>query len=196
MVSSRMMSGGARAVVIGASAGAVGALSMLLPRLPEDCPFPTIVVVHIPPRQPSGLVDLFASRCRQPVLEPFDKQPIVPGIWFAPRDYHLLVEVDETFAFSIGPPVQFSRPSVDVLFASAAAVYASRLVAIVLTGNGEDGSRGAEAVRAAGGFVAVQEPESAEFAIMPRAACSAARPQLVAPLERIATFMTDLAGVS
>lgn len=107
------------AVVIGVSAGAVQVLDVILPALPAHAPFPTLVVVHLPPRGPSLLVEIFGRRCQVEVQEVCDKSPARPGvISFAPPDYHLLVESDRTLALSIDPPVNFSRPSIDVLFTS------------------------------------------------------------------------------
>ena len=178
-------------VVIGASAGAVDALGELLPLLPDVTPWPVVIVVHLPANKPSLLADIFARRCALAVLEPHDKRPATPGIWFAPPDYHLLVERDRSFALSIDPLVNYSRPSIDVLFESAADVYGAALVGIVLTGANEDGARGASAVRDAGGFVIVQEPGTAEAQRMPQAAIDRAAPQCIATLQEIGRALRD-----
>jgi len=180
-------------VVIGASAGAVDALSVLLPAVPASAPVPVVVVVHVPARSPSLLVSLFSSRCSLPVREPLDKERVDRGVWFAPPGYHLLVEDDRTFAFSVDDPVNFSRPSIDVLFESAALVYGARVAAFVLTGASADGAEGARAIRAAGGFVAVEDPSTAELPTMPRAAIERAAPQVTAPLPALATLLARLA---
>jgi two-component system, chemotaxis family, protein-glutamate methylesterase/glutaminase len=178
------------AVVVGASAGAIDALNQLLPAVPEAARIPVVVVVHLPPNRPSLLVDVFASRCSAQVREPEDKQPISAGsVWFAPSNYHLLFEADRTFAFSVDQPVNFSRPSIDVLFESAADVFGEALCCIVLTGANEDGARGASAIRRRGGLVVVQEPSSAEAKEMPLAAISHANPQIIAPLPEIAELI-------
>ncbi len=174
------------AVVIGVSAGAVHALGELLPDLPAETPFPVIVVCHLPPGQPSLLASLFSRRCALRVLEPADKEPVAPGIWFAPPDYHLLVEQTGVFSLSLDEPVNHSRPSIDVLFESAADAWGDRLLAIVLTGANDDGSLGARAVRAAGGHVIVQDPLTAEVASMPLFAIERAQPHWIAPLAQIA----------
>ena len=109
------------AVVIGASAGAVEALSALLPSLPAQYPLPIIIVVHIPPDKKSALVDLFRIRCAMQVREAEDKEPISAAtIYFAPPDYHLLIEMDKTLSLSSDEPVLFSRPYIDVLSRSDA----------------------------------------------------------------------------
>lgn len=177
------------AVVIGASAGAVDALSTVLPALSPKADIPFIIVVHIPPDMRSLLVDIFSSRCALPVRAPLDKQPVEPGVWIAGPDYHLLVETDRHFAVSVDPPVNFSRPSVDVLFESAADAYGSALIAVVLTGASRDGARGARKIRDAGGLVLVQDPAEADVDIMPKAAIAEASPQFIAPLRELAVTL-------
>jgi two-component system chemotaxis response regulator CheB len=184
----------AEAVVIGGSAGAVEVLGMLLPEIPATYPLPIIVVVHLPARRASLLPPLFAQRCALAVREPEDKQPVEPGIWFAPPDYHLLVETDHTFALSIDQPVRFSRPSIDVMFESAARAYGSRLLAVVLTGANDDGAAGARAIRKLGGVVAVQSPETALAPEMPRGAIEQASPQWVGSVQELASVMLLASG--
>jgi two-component system chemotaxis response regulator CheB len=186
------------AVVIGASAGAIEALGALLPLLPPSAPWPVIVVVHLPPNRPSLLASLFARRSALPVREAEDKIPVASGIWFAPPDYHLLVESSRTFALSIDAPLNHSRPSIDALFETAAEAYGRALVAVVLTGASSDGANGAKAVRDAGGFVIVQDPATAEATTMPLQAIERAHPQWVASIPEIAKALRDhaLAGES
>lgn len=182
------------AVVIGASAGAVEALSVLLPALPGDLQVPVIIVVHVPANRQSLLANLFAPKCAMSVREAEDKQPVMPGtVWFAPAGYHLLIEHTRTFALSVDDLVNYSRPSIDVLFESAAEVYKDRLLAVVLTGANHDGSAGAEAVRQAGGLVAVQDPASAQAAAMPSFAIERSRPDLVGSLGELAAFICSSA---
>ncbi|HEX4335442.1 MAG TPA: chemotaxis protein CheB [Polyangiaceae bacterium] len=182
-------------VVIGGSLGALDALGVLLPKVTPGTTAAVVVLVHLPPGRPSLLPDLFRTRLEIPVGEAEDKQPVEGGtIWFAPADYHLSIESDRCFSLSVEPPVRYSRPSIDVLFESAADVYGARLVAIVLTGANDDGAIGARAVRAAGGFVIVQEPHGAVADRMPLAAIAMADPQLVASLERIAESLQSLTG--
>ncbi|MEI9953517.1 MAG: chemotaxis protein CheB [Pseudomonadota bacterium] len=178
------------ALVVGASAGAVDALNQLLPVVPEAARIPVVVVVHLPANRPSLLPEVFAARCLARVREPEDKEPIAAGsIWFAPSNYHLLLEADRSFAFSTDSPVNFSRPSIDVLFESAADVFGQTLCCIVLTGANDDGAQGASCVRRQGGFVIVQDPESAEAKEMPNAAISRANPQIIASLPEIAQLI-------
>jgi two-component system, chemotaxis family, protein-glutamate methylesterase/glutaminase len=178
------------ALVIGASAGAVEALKRLLPVVPSAARIPVVVVVHLPPNRTSLLPEVFAPRCLAQVREPEDKQPAAAGtIWFAPPNYHLLLERDRTFSLSVDEPVRFSRPSIDVLFESAADAFGSKLCAIVLTGANDDGAQGARAIHAAGGLVIVQNPDTAEAREMPNAAIALANPQVIASLAEIADLL-------
>jgi two-component system chemotaxis response regulator CheB len=181
---------GCQVLLIGASAGAVEALSIILPGVPQASRIPIVVVVHLPPNRSSLLPELFAPRCAARVREPEDKQPITAGtIWFAPSNYHLLIEQDRRFSLSVDEPVRFSRPSIDVLFESAADAYGSAVCCVVLTGANDDGALGARAIRDAGGLVVVQHPDSAEAREMPKSALEIADPQMVLFLPEIAALL-------
>jgi len=161
----------AEAVVIGASAGGVEVLSMLLSALPASCRLSLIIVMHIPRDRPSLLPEVFSGRCALPVKEAEDKEPVQPGtVYFAPPDYHLLIDRGPAFALSTDEPVHFSRPSIDVLFDSAADVYGERVIGVILTGANQDGAEGLAAVGRAGGRTVVQDPVSAAVAYLPEAA--------------------------
>ena len=168
------------AVVIGASAGAVDALSTILGPLPVEFSIPVIIVVHVPSDQKSLLAELFGAKCRLPVREPDDKEPIAAGVvYIAPPDYHLLVEREKVFSLSNEEPVCFCRPSIDVLFESAAEAYTTQLIGIILTGANHDGAAGLARVVKAGGKAIVQRPDTAQSPIMPLAAlksCPDAQP--------------------
>jgi two-component system, chemotaxis family, protein-glutamate methylesterase/glutaminase len=129
------------AVAIGASAGGVEVLSTLLSVLPAGCRASFFIVMHIPRERPSLLAEVFAARCALPVREAEDKEPVQPGtVYFAPPDYHLLLDRGPAFALSSDEPVHFSRPSIDVLFDSAADIYGERLLGLILTGANQDGA--------------------------------------------------------
>jgi two-component system chemotaxis response regulator CheB len=183
----------AEAVVIGASAGALEALSVILPALPAGFGLPLIVVVHVPPGKRSMLAELFQAKCRIPVREAEDKEPISRGtVYFAPSDYHLLIEAEKSLSLSSDEPVLFSRPSIDVLFESAADAYGSAVIAIILTGANQDGAKGLKAVAEAGGVALVQSPDGAFASAMPEAAiqmCPAAR---VMSLDAIAAYLQEV----
>ncbi|GES45887.1 chemotaxis protein CheB [Rhizobium dioscoreae] len=184
------MSGRYEAVVIGASAGGVEALSVILPFIPETFSLPIVVVVHVPPDRRSIMADLFRAKCVLSVTEAEDKQPLVGGtIYFAPPDYHLLIETEGSLALSNEEPILFSRPSIDVLFESAADAYGSRLIAIVLTGANTDGAKGLRAVVDAGGTAIVQNPDNATAAAMPMAAISMVPEAYIMQLSAIREFL-------
>jgi two-component system chemotaxis response regulator CheB len=186
------MNSSAKAIVMGASAGALEALSVILPALPANFGLPVLIVVHVPPDKGSVLVDLFRHKCRIAVHEAEDKQPIRGGnIYFAPADYHLLVEKDGSVALSSDEPVLFSRPSIDVLFESAADAYGPELIGIVLTGANEDGANGIKAIADAGGSAIVQCPQAAFASAMPRAALAACPAAEVLSLEQIAARLQE-----
>lgn len=178
------------AVVIGASVGAIEALMKILPLLPATYPFPVLVVVHLPRHMDSLLTAIFREKCALPVKEAEDKEPLKGGtIYFAPPDYHLLVNPDFTLALSSDEAVHYSRPSVDVLFQSAADAYGDALTGVILTGSNEDGAEGLAAVCAAGGHALVQPPATAEGKTMPASAITACPSALVLELRAIAEFL-------
>jgi two-component system chemotaxis response regulator CheB len=187
------MSADLDAIVIGASAGAVEALSIILPSLTRGFQLPIIVVVHLPADRRSAMADLFRAKCALDVREAEDKEEIVAGtIYFAPPDYHLLVEADRNFSLSCDAPVLFSRPSIDVLFESAADAYGPKLVGIVLTGANGDGARGLKAIIEAGGEGIVQSPSSAFSSAMPEAALGMSPSARSMTLEAIATYLAEI----
>lgn len=171
------------AIVIGGSAGGVQALHALLTQLPAGFTTPVLVVLHLPRDRPSQIAELLDSHCALPVREALDKMPIERGVVvFAPPDYHLLVEDPSSLALSLDEPVLFSRPAIDPLFVSAAAVFSRRLLAILLTGASADGSEGVAAVRRAGGTVWIQQPDDAVASFMPAAALAHAGAEAVLTL--------------
>jgi two-component system chemotaxis response regulator CheB len=186
-----------RLVVIGGSAGGVAALGTLLPALPADFGLPVVVVLHLPPSRSSLLANLFGPKCRLPVIEAYDKAPLEPGhIYFSPPDYHLMIERDLTFGLSVDGPVNFSRPSIDVLLESAATSIGEGVLAVILTGTNADGARGMKAVRDAGGVGWVQDPESAQSPTMPRSALHFGGADAVLQLDEMAQALCRLPAVA
>lgn len=182
-----------KAVVIGASAGGFEALRRLFSRLPESFPLPVVVVQHLQASQQVSWEDWVGDSCRLAVEEAEDKGAIAPGrIHFAPPGYHLLIERDETFTLSVDEKVRFSRPSIDVLFESAAAVWRSEVVGVILTGANNDGADGLRSIREAGGLAIVQDPSTAEQSEMPEAALRATRMVHVLGPEDIGEFLARL----
>jgi two-component system chemotaxis response regulator CheB len=181
------------AMVIGASAGGIQALSVLLPALPADLAFPVFIVLHLPRDRSSVLAEIFGRKCALPVREAEDKDNVAPGtVYFAPNNYHLLIDAGEggaMLSLSADDPVHHSRPSIDVLFESAALFYRSRLLGMILTGANEDGAQGLAEVHHAGGLTVVQSPETAVSPLMSQAAIKLHQPDWVLPLEEIAALL-------
>jgi two-component system chemotaxis response regulator CheB len=187
------MTGQVSAVVIGTSAGGIDALSAVLPALSPRS-VPVFIVLHLPRERPSLLVDLFQPKCSARVREAQDKDRIEGGtIYFAPPDYHLLVDAGPHLALSTDELVHFSRPSIDVLFESAADIYGERLLGIVLTGASEDGAAGLAAVHRAGGWTVAQDPATADASIMAEAAIKRTPVDFVLTLEQIANVLRTTA---
>lgn len=181
-------------VVMGASAGGVEALAVLLPALPATFRPALFIVLHLPRERPSLLVEIFARRCARPIREADDKEPIEPGtVYFAAPDYHMLLEKNRQIALSADEPVHYSRPSIDVLFESAADVYGDRLLGIILTGGNEDGAAGLHAIHEAGGVIVVQQPDSAKVPLMVVSALQRGPADFVLSLPEIAQLLGALA---
>jgi two-component system chemotaxis response regulator CheB len=182
-------------VTIGASWGGLTAIETLLGGLPETFPTPIAIAQHRAVDSGSGALSrMLALRSGLDVCEAGDKDPIEPGrVYVAPPDYHLLVEEDG-FALSTDQMVHHSRPSIDVLFDSAADTFADRLVGVILTGANADGAYGLTRVKRRGGLTIVQDPETAEKRDMPEAAIATGAADHVLPLERIAPKLVELAA--
>jgi two-component system chemotaxis response regulator CheB len=168
-------------------------MSRVLSELPKDFSVPIVLAQHRAADGPEGIMrSLLQHASPMPVVEAEDKQPIeLAHVYVAPADYHLLVERG-AFALSTDERVQFARPSIDVLFESAADAYGPAVVGIVLTGANEDGARGLARIKEAGGVAIVQSPESAERAAMPEAAIARTAADAVLPLEEIGKFLYGL----
>lgn len=181
------------AIVVGGSAGAFTALKVLVPALPAALHVPVLIVVHVPEDRPSAVAQLFSHETRLRVKEADDKERLEPGtVYFAPPGYHLLVEWDRSAALDAGEPRHFSRPSIDVLFESAADVFGSRLLAVILSGASADGAAGLKAVGLRGGITIVQQPATAEHPLMPNAAIAAHPPTAILPLDEVARLFGTL----
>lgn len=181
------------AIVIGASAGGIDALRIILPSLPDAYPFPVIIVLHLPADQPSLLSEIFAPKVLLRVKEADEKEPISAGtIYFAPPGYHLLIESNHTFSFSLELTVQFSRPSIDVLFETAADAYGKGLVGVLLTGANEDGAQGLKRIEEMGGLVLIQDPATAQMPTMPDAGIRNTSAEHILSLVELRDFLARL----
>jgi two-component system chemotaxis response regulator CheB len=185
------------AIVVGASAGGVEALLKIFAPLPKGYRLPIITVLHVPDERRSQLAEVFTSRLAIPVKEADDKEALVPGtMYFASPGYHLSIESDKTFSFSQEERVFHSRPSVDILFDSAADVYGPRLAGILLTGANNDGAFGLARIKQCGGFTVVQDPKTAQARTMPEAALALHTPNYLLPLHDIGLLLVELERIA
>jgi two-component system, chemotaxis family, protein-glutamate methylesterase/glutaminase len=183
------------AVAFGASTGGLEALLEIMPALPARMGAAVFVVVHVPPDHPSVLAAVLDRQCAMPVAAAIDGEAVVPDrVYVAPPNHHLVVEPGPRIALSDHDRVNFSRPSVDVLFSSAATVFGPHLVAVVLSGGNRDGADGVAAVVRAGGRVVVQHPGDAQVPVMTWAALDQAPADLVLPAADIARLLSGIRG--
>lgn len=188
-------------VVIGTSLGGLQSLQILLPTFPTSFPLPVAIVQHRHSDSNDSLSVFLQQYCLLPLTEPEDKEVIRPGqVYLAPPDYHLLVETGH-FALSTEAPVSYARPSINVLFESAADAYKQSVIGVILTGASDDGSQGILSIKKRGGLAIIQEPTTAECPTMPKAAITALqkyRPKRpfssywILPLHEIAPFIVNL----
>ena len=180
-------------VAVGTSLGGLNALIELLRRLPSSLPVPVVVVQHRSAAADRGLMTLLQDHTTLTVEEAEDKQPMSSGtVYLAPADYHLLIEERGLLALSTDAPVRAARPSIDVLFETAADAYGPAVVGVLLTGASADGAHGLAAIKARGGRVIVQDPSTAECGTMPAAGLSATAVDYVLPLEAIGGHLVSL----
>ncbi|MBK7866612.1 MAG: chemotaxis protein CheB [Ignavibacteriales bacterium] len=181
------------AIVLGASAGGLKTMINLFSKLPGDLPVPILVVQHTRSDEESLLAELIGAETGLKVIEAEDKMEIKPGcIYIAPPNYHLLVEDKNTIALSTEEKVNYSRPSIDLLFESAVRTYLSNLAGIILTGANDDGAKGISMSAQTGGITIAQSPESAEFKTMPQAAIATGNVKFVLDIDEMAKFISDL----
>lgn len=184
-----------RAVVMGGSAGSLNALETIFQFLPEEFFFPIIVACHLHPADDGGLVDFLRWRTGLRIKEAADKELIQNGnVYLAPANYHLLVERDHVFSLSIDEKVNCSRPSIDVLFESAAVCWGEQLVGIILSGANADGAEGMKSIKKYQGITIAQNPEEAEYTPMVREAIKTGAIDRILSLKEIGEYLSVLAG--
>lgn len=182
--------------VIGGSAGGLHPILTLLPGLIVPIPAAILIVLHRQNHYESVLTELLSARSSLPVMEAEEKEPLQPAtIYVAPADYHLLIETDHTFSLDDSEKVNFSRPSIDVTFTSAALAYGSNMTALLLSGANTDGTEGLIDVHNAGGTTAVQDPASADVDYMPKQAILQAPVDVILQPQEMAAFINRMAGV-
>lgn len=186
-----------KAIVIGTSAGGLFALTVILEKLPVNFPLPVIVVQHRSKDQKDLLEEVLQSKCKIRIKQADEKEKIEPGfVYIAPPDYHLQVEAAKAFSLSSDEPVHFSRPSIDVLFETAAMVFKDKLIGIILTGSNIDGTAGVMAVNKYGGLTIAQKPDEAQFPFMPEAAIKTKKINHIWTLSEIQEFLSKLTNTS
>jgi two-component system chemotaxis response regulator CheB len=182
-----------RAIVIGVSAGGVAALKKILGDLPIDFAVPVMVVQHTSAAFHNALASLLDDHCKISVKEAEECERVQAGfVYVAPANYHLLVEQDGTLSLSTDPPILYARPSIDVLFESAAMAYGPGLIGVILTGANADGSQGLKKVKERGGIAIVQDPADAQAPNMPLAALAAVKADFVVPLAQLGALLNEL----
>jgi two-component system chemotaxis response regulator CheB len=170
------------------------ALQVLLSGLSAGFPLPVAIVQHRGVGSEGGFCEFLSRHSNLPVSEPEDKEPLISGhVYIAPRDYHLLLE-NGNFALTTDRPVGYARPSIDVLFESAADEYRERAIGVILTGANQDGTRGLGKIKSRGGYALVEDPASAASKEMPQAAIAQTAVDQVLPLQDIAPFLEKLSN--
>ncbi|MFD9791635.1 chemotaxis protein CheB [Streptomyces sp. NPDC059070] len=193
MTSERRTADDYAVVAIASSAGGIHGLTVVLGGLGPDLPVPVLVVQHLDPHHRTVIADVLSRRTTLPVKLAEHGEPALPGhCYVAPPDRHLLIAADGTLALSDRELIHFLRPSADLLFESIAGTYGTRALVCVLTGAGNDGASGVQAVKSCHGTVIVQNPATAEFKGMPESAVGTGAVDFVLPLEEIATVVRNL----
>jgi two-component system, chemotaxis family, protein-glutamate methylesterase/glutaminase len=186
-----------RAVVMGCSAGGMQAVAGILQHLPSTYRLPLLLVQHLHKEQGEYMLRFYSRATHLTVQEAQEKEKICPGhLYLAPPDYHLLVEQDETFSLSVEEKVNYSRPSIDVLFESAADVYGPELIALILSGANNDGALGLKRIKEQGGLILVQDPSTAQFPEMPKSVLRCTSVDHVGDIETLAAIIHKAASRS
>lgn len=184
-----------RAIVIGASAGGMDAIKQILISLPKSFGVPIIIVQHLNSHSDGYIVKYLNEICQINVKEADEKERVLSGnVYIAPPNYHLLAEKDGTLSLTVDNKENYSRPSIDILFESAAEVYRNELIGIILTGANKDGSKGLKRIKELEGITIVQDPSTAEADFMPKAAISAAEVDYILTLDEIYKKIVKLVG--
>ena len=184
------------AIVIGGSAGSYDPIQIILSSLHQHFACPIMVVMHLNRNQDGTIANDLNKQCKIEVKENIERKHPAPGVvYFAPANYHLLIEKDKTLALSTAPPVNFSRPSIDELFETAAEAYGPNLMGILLSGANSDGCRGLKKIKDRGGFSIVQAPADAKINYMPKKSLELTQVDLVLPPKQIGFFLNKAIGV-
>ncbi|NEW80024.1 MAG: chemotaxis protein CheB [Gelidibacter sp.] len=181
------------AIVIGLSSGGMSAMKMMFSILPKDFGIPIVIVQHINANSNGFWIKFLNDNSNLNIKEADEKEKIMPGnIYIAPPNYHLLIEKNKTFSLTIDERVNFARPSIDVLFETAAETYKEKLIGIVLTGANQDGTEGIKHIKEFGGLAIIQDPETAESSYMPASAMAAIKADYILPLAEIIALLIKI----
>jgi two-component system chemotaxis response regulator CheB len=191
------------AIVIGVSAGGMNALKFIFSVLPSGFSIPIIIVQHVSARSDNEWIKLLNDKSNLTIKEADEKEKIAcrteqsfgretGNVYIAPANYHLMIENDKTFSLTIDEYVNFARPSIDVLFESAAEAYKDKLIGIVLTGANNDGTKGIKRIKECGGLAIIQDPKTAESSTMPASAIAAIQPDYILSLEKIVQLLIKI----
>ena len=181
------------ALIIGGSAGSLDVLLEIFPALRNDIGFPIVLVIHRKASNESLLTDLLKSRTTLEVSEAEEKEFLSPGkVCIAPADYHMLIEEDQSISLDYSEKVNYSRPSIDVTFQSAAEVFGEKLVCILLSGSNADGVEGLKSVNNFGGRVVIQNPNTAIMPYMPQQAVQNVKPHVILDSHNMADYINKL----
>ncbi|NOU45564.1 MAG: chemotaxis protein CheB [Bacteroidales bacterium] len=181
------------AIVIGSSAGGLNALKTIITGLPHNFSTPIILTQHLSPHSDSYIAEFLNQLSHLTIKEADGGEKIMPShVYIAPPNFHLLVEEDFTLNLTVDEKINYSRPSIDILFETAAIAYKNKLIGIILTGANNDGSNGIIQIKTFDGFTIAQSPESAEVAVMPRSAIETGHIDKILPLQEIAAFLVSL----
>jgi two-component system chemotaxis response regulator CheB len=180
-------------IIVGGSAGSLQVILHILQHLPDDYPIPVLLIIHRAYSNDSMLLDLLGAKSNLAVREVEEKDKIISScVYLAPADYHVLIEMDETFTLDYSEKLNYSRPSIDVSFISAAMVYGKSLIGILLSGANEDGAEGLKEIKEHGGHTIIQDPEDAMVNYMPVQASLKSRIDEVLNTEQITRYLISL----
>ncbi len=181
------------AIVMGVSSGGMNALNILFSLLPKDFSIPIIILQHIGPHSDNQWIKSINKKAKIFIKEAEEKEQIEQGnVYVSSPNYHLLIEEDKTFSFTIDERVNYARPSIDVLFESAADAYKNKLIGIILTGSNSDGTKGMKHIKESGGLVIAQDPDTAESSYMPASAIAVVKMDYILSLQGIAELLVNI----
>jgi two-component system, chemotaxis family, protein-glutamate methylesterase/glutaminase len=181
------------AIVIGVSSGGMNAMKVMFSLLPKNFSTPIIIVQHMGARSDSQLIQLLNGMSNLSIKEADEKEKIEKGtVYIAPPNYHLMIERDKTFSLTVDERVNYARPSIDVLFESAADAYNDKLIGIILTGSNSDGTAGLKKIKEYGGLTIAQDPKTSESAYMPASAIAVVEMDFILSLEEIIKLLRKM----